>query len=118
MSRDKGPPRCPKDLPTQAARRTIRVMVAWATPTAHEVAALEVPAGTTVVEAVALSRIAERHGIDLASVRFGVFGQRRAPESLLEEGDRVELWRPLRVDPKEARRRRGEARSRRGRRAG
>lgn len=43
---------------------------------------------------------------------FSVFGEKRAPQSLLEEGDRVEILRPLRADPKEARRQRAKLKMR------
>jgi len=42
----------------------------------------------------------------------GVFGRRRELDAVLAEGDRVEIYRPLRVEPKDARRRRAELRRR------
>jgi putative ubiquitin-RnfH superfamily antitoxin RatB of RatAB toxin-antitoxin module len=44
--------------------------------------------------------------IDLDSAAVGIFGERANLDDALEENDRVEIYRPLTVDPKEARRRR------------
>lgn len=66
---------------------------------------LDVPPGTTVAEALALSRFAKTRPAALA-----VYGQVAAPEQVLEEGDRIELLRELLVAPMEARRRRAAPR--------
>lgn len=69
---------------------------------------LELPEGATVAEAVAASGLPRRHAeLEAASGApggVGVWGQPCAPEQLLRDGDRVELYRALQVDPKEARR--------------
>jgi hypothetical protein len=58
-----------------------------------------------VGEAIAASRLAERHpGIDLT--RLGIYGKAAKPETPVSDGDRVEIYRRLALDPKEARRRR------------
>jgi hypothetical protein len=70
---------------------------------------LLLPAGATVREAIELSGLlAERPEIDLASNRVGVFGRLKGLDDMLRDGDRVEIYRPLKADPKEARRRRAE----------
>lgn len=88
----------------------IRIEVAYALPEAQEVIGLELEAPCTLDEAVRRSGILERHPeIDLERQHsLGVFGQRRPPGWLLEEGDRVEIYRPLRLSPVEARRLRAE----------
>jgi len=64
-------------------------------------------AGSTVADAVRASGLLQRHAaLDLAHVPVGVWGSLREPHEVLREADRVELYRPLSVDPKEARRRR------------
>jgi uncharacterized protein len=69
--------------------------------------------GATVADAVRASGMQQRHPtVDLAQAPLGVWGARRGPDDVLREGDRIELYRPLSVDPKEARRRR--ERSQRG----
>ncbi|MGD9602948.1 MAG: RnfH family protein [Gammaproteobacteria bacterium] len=68
---------------------------------------LQVPYGTTIRGAIERSRLSERcPEIDLEHWRVGVHGTLRAPDSPVQAGDRVEIYRPLRCDPKAARRRR------------
>jgi len=93
----------------------MRVEVVYATPEAEDVTGLDLPDRATVADALAASGIARRHpGIDLS--RLGIFGRRVTGDAPLAERDRVEIYRPLAVDPKEARRRRaGRQRTLRGR---
>jgi putative ubiquitin-RnfH superfamily antitoxin RatB of RatAB toxin-antitoxin module len=87
----------------------MRVEVVFALPDCHDAVSVEVAAGATVAQALAASGLAERHpGIDLS--RVGVFGRSVCADQLLREGDRVEVYRPLVLDPKEARRRRARRR--------
>jgi putative ubiquitin-RnfH superfamily antitoxin RatB of RatAB toxin-antitoxin module len=73
---------------------------------------LALPAGSSVADALARSGLAGRHPeIDLATVAIGVYGTRVRPDTLLADGDRVEIYRPLLIDPKERRRRRAVRRS-------
>ena len=69
---------------------------------------LELPEGATVAEALAASGLLHRHAqLDAArgaAGNVGVWGQACAPGQVLRDGDRVELYRALEVDPKEARR--------------
>lgn len=83
----------------------IHIEVAAALPQRQLVIALEVPACTTLAEAVARANMAERlPGLVVDEARLGVFGRLRPPDSLLRDGDRVEIYRPLAADPKEVRR--------------
>jgi hypothetical protein len=87
--------------------RYFRVEVAYATPRKQLIVPVEVPAGTTAIEAIRLSGIEEQFPeIDLASNRMGVFGKLCKPERPLAPGERVEIYRPLKVDPKAVRRER------------
>lgn len=65
---------------------------------------LALPEGARVEDAVAASGLCQRHGLEPQSVEAGIWGRKQALHTLLREQDRVELYRPLRVDPKEARR--------------
>jgi uncharacterized protein len=66
-----------------------------------------VPPGAKVRDAVQLSGMLERHAqIDLERQKLGIWGQSRGLDDLVRDGDRVEVYRPLTLDPKEARRRR------------
>ena len=81
----------------------IRVEIVYALPLAQDVCAIEVPEGTTVLEAIRLSRHAQ---CDLSTHTLSVYGRPVALDTALRDQDRIEILRPLRVDPKEARRRR------------
>ena len=89
----------------------MRVQVAIALPSVQEVLDLELPEGATVADALAAARLAERHpGVDFASMRAGIWSREASAARRLREGDRVELYRALRADPKEMRRRRAALR--------
>jgi putative ubiquitin-RnfH superfamily antitoxin RatB of RatAB toxin-antitoxin module len=63
--------------------------------------------GATVTDAVRVSGIAADLGVsEIDPALVGVFGRVAGPGTLLRDGDRVEIYRPLKIDPKEARRRR------------
>ena len=79
----------------------MRVEVVLALPRAHRAVRGELDAAATVADAVAASGL-PLEGID----GYAVFGLRAAADAPLRDGDRVELLRPLQLDPKEARRRR------------
>jgi putative ubiquitin-RnfH superfamily antitoxin RatB of RatAB toxin-antitoxin module len=91
-----------------AADGSIRVQVVYARqPHAIEQVDLELPQGSTLGDAVAASGVAQRlPAAEFEALQAGVWGRLKAPETLLREGDRIELYRPLKVDPKEARRQR------------
>ena len=84
----------------------IQVEVAYALPHKQKIVAVEVPEGTTLLDAVRLSGIeAEFPELVLADAKFGIFGKavRDAEGEVLRSGDRVEIYRPLIIDPKQAR---------------
>jgi hypothetical protein len=85
----------------------IRVEVVYALPGREDASSVTLPASGTVRDAIVASGLLERHpGIDLAEQKCGVFGKRLPLDGMLSDGDRVEIYRPLAIDPKEARRRR------------
>lgn len=94
----------------------INVEVAYALPDRQRIVELQVPDGTTAREAVQQSGIVRLFPeIDIDSAVMGVFGQvlgskglPAADEYPMKERDRVEIYRPLIADPKEARRKRAE----------
>lgn len=83
------------------------VEVAFALPDNQRIVAIQVPPGTTMTEAVARSGI-DRYfpATDLSACGMGIFSRlEKSPSTrVLHPGDRVELYRPLTIDPKEARR--------------
>jgi putative ubiquitin-RnfH superfamily antitoxin RatB of RatAB toxin-antitoxin module len=90
----------------------ITVTVVYALPERATEIEVRVKTGATVAEALERSDIASRlPGVDLASAPVGVFGKRVTRDTPLASGDRVEIYRPLSVDPKAARRRRASGRA-------
>lgn len=68
---------------------------------------LQLPPGSTVADAIRASAVlADMSDAQIDALLTGVWGRKCAPDQLLREGDRVELYRPLKVDPKVARRER------------
>lgn len=88
----------------------LAVEVVYATSAAQEIVHLDLAVGSTLGQALAASGLAAQHpGIDLGSKPVGIFGQLAGVDSVLADGDRVEIYRPLQLDPKEARRQRAAA---------
>lgn len=86
----------------------MRVDVVYAVSADEQnVVAVELSAGATVGNAIDASGLLRRYPeIDLARNAVGVFGERVTLDRAVEDGDRVEIYRPLVADPKEARRKR------------
>ena len=94
------------------------VEVVYATPDHQVLCRVMLPRGSTLQDAIDQAGITGKLAvIDMASCKVGVFGRLRARDALVRDGDRVELYRPLMVDPKAARRIRS-ARSRPARGSG
>ena len=69
---------------------------------------LALPSGATVGDALGQADLASRvPGLEMAGL--AVFGQTATPTTLLHDGDRVEILRPLQADPKQARRERARS---------
>ena len=68
---------------------------------------LQLPRGATLRDAIAQSHLLDNlDATEVAMLECGVWGRKQPLHHVLREGDRVEIYRPLRVDPKEARRQR------------
>ncbi|HKX40000.1 MAG TPA: RnfH family protein [Burkholderiaceae bacterium] len=94
--------------PAPAGAAVLRITVAYS-PQAGEVdvCELRLPAGSCVADALHASGLAQRHPqLALDHVALGVWGALCDAQRVLRDHDRVEVYRPLQVDPKEARRRR------------
>lgn len=90
-----------------ANKEVIRIEVAYAASEDQTLIELQVPIGTTVIEAIRLSRITEQYPeINLENSRKGIFSKFVDDDKELQEHDRVEIYRPLVLDPREARRQR------------
>lgn len=82
----------------------IEVAYAGAEPEQQSIIALSMPLNCTVIAAIQASGILQQYPeIDIAVNKVGVFGKLVALDSVLRGGDRVEIYRPLLVDPKYAR---------------
>jgi len=84
----------------------IQVEVAFATPEKQLILTMHVVLGTTVYQAAEMSGIVnEFPEIQLTNVKMGLFGKavRNPQDEVLREMDRVEIYRPLIIDPKAAR---------------
>lgn len=85
----------------------ITVEVAYGTAESQTLIELQVQRGTTLIEAIRLSAIADKcPEINLDDSRKGIFGKLADDDRVLGNHDRVEIYRPLLVEPREARRRR------------
>ncbi len=88
---------------------TITIEVAYALPEQQLLLTLEVAPGTTLGEAITQSGIVDEFpDLVIDPARVGIFGNKARLEDELRSGDRVEIYRPLIADPKEARRKRAE----------
>ncbi len=85
----------------------MKIEVAHARTDVQFLVALKVPEGATVRQAIELSGLLEMYpDVDLTRQAVGIFGRPCALEDPLQEGDRVEVYRPLQVDPRLRRRQR------------
>ena len=72
---------------------------------AVDMSEVDLPEGARLIDAVRASGLFDRHPrLQASDQRFGVWGANRKPEYVLRDGDRVEAYRPLLIDPMQARR--------------
>jgi hypothetical protein len=91
----------------EGAGATIAVEVVYATREAQKLVGLDVAPGCTVGEAIERSGLAAEFPDLVVDPRaVGIFGRKVPLDHVLQPGDRVEIYRPLIADPKEARRQR------------
>jgi len=87
----------------------ITIELVYALPHEQTLLKLEVPASTTIADAIKLSGLIEKYPeIDLLKGKFGLYGKLSKVDTVLREKDRIEIYRPLIADPKEVRRKRAE----------
>jgi putative ubiquitin-RnfH superfamily antitoxin RatB of RatAB toxin-antitoxin module len=97
----------------------IRVEVAYGLMDEQALLELQVELGTTAEEAIERSGILDRFpDIDLKKNKIGIFGKAAKLNVALQEGDRVEIYRPLIADPKEQRKKRAAEGKKMGRGGG
>ncbi|WP_100640756.1 RnfH family protein [Alteromonas facilis] len=87
----------------------INVEVAYALPDKQSLLPIEVASGCTVEEAIVASGILKLYAeIDLSNNKVGIWNRTAKLTETLQQGDRIEIYRPLIADPKEVRKRRAE----------
>jgi putative ubiquitin-RnfH superfamily antitoxin RatB of RatAB toxin-antitoxin module len=87
----------------------LRVEVAYAEPQRAIVKTLRLAAGSQVSDALRMAALdPDFAGVDLANAVVGIFGTLTRTDHPLQEGDRIEIYRPLAADPKAARRARAK----------
>ncbi|MFM0593262.1 MULTISPECIES: RnfH family protein [Paraburkholderia] len=85
----------------------LSIEVCYALPDEQALIAVDLPEGATLQQALDASGILQRFPrIDLTTQKVGVFGKIKALDAVLADHDRVEIYRPLLVDPKLSRQRR------------
>ena len=98
-----------------AQANLLSIEVIYALPDEQNVIFVSLPAGSTVHDAVTHSGLLDNHWpndnlkIIPGETPVGIFGERVSYDEPLEDGDRVEIYRPLVVDPMEARRARAHS---------
>lgn len=87
--------------------KLISVEVAYATPEAQRIISVQVKDGVKIEEVIQMSGILDAFNeIDLQKNKVGVFSKSKELTDVVKEGDRIEIYRPLTIDPKEARKKR------------
>jgi len=96
--------------------KRLQIEVVYALQGQLDAVSLRLAEGCTAGQALEASGLLERHPeLDLRHERLGIHGKRVSAAQALADGDRVEVYRPLVIDPKEARRARAARRRRRPR---
>ena len=85
----------------------LRVEVVFALPEEQRLVELEVPDGSTVSEVIDASGIRDAFPqVDIDALKRGIWGKSASDDDRVQAGDRVEIYRPLMTEPREARRQR------------
>lgn len=79
----------------------LEVEVVYALPSHEKIVSLVLPEGATVLDALLKAGLGKENSV-------GIFGEPATLDTRLRDGDRVEVYRPLKIDPKEARRKRAK----------
>ncbi len=89
------------------ANKSIKVEVAYAASDQQHLESLQLPNGATVEQAIDQSRLLSQFPeIDLSSQKVGIYSKVCQLDTVLKSGDRVEIYRPLQLNPMDARRKR------------
>ena len=84
---------------------TIAVELVYALPDKQVLRSLTLAEGSTVADVISRGNLAKDFpGLELADTQAGIWGQPVGRDHVVRDGDRVDLYRPLEMDPREARR--------------
>ena len=90
----------------------LNIEVVFALPNRQRLVELQLDAGATIAEAIEASGLnADFEDVDFSSCEVGVWSKPKPRDHVLRDKDRVEIYRPLTVDPKRARRQRARKRT-------
>lgn len=85
--------------------KRLHIEVAYALPERQEIISIEVEEGCDIRRAIEISGVLQRFpDIDLTRQAVGIFSRKRELTDVLAAGDRIEIYRSLTIDPKDARR--------------
>ena len=91
-------------MSANSATNTISIEVAYALPDNQQIIALDVPVNTPIVDAIKMSKITSQFNtIDMGNLVVGIFGKKVPLDYTLRHKDRIEIYRPLIIDPQTAR---------------
>lgn len=106
-------PLAPNSCMGNSLAKPIQITVVYALPQRQWVQPVQLPSGATVQMAIERSGLLQVFpGLRLEAIEAGIFHRRCGLDTPLRDGDRVEIYRPIQLDPKDARRLRA-ARSKR-----
>lgn len=90
----------------------ITIEVAYATPARQRIITVQTAPETPLIDAVHQSQITELFPeVDLSTASFGIWGKVKPRQTPMQDGQRIEIYRPLVADPKETRRKRAQKRT-------
>ncbi len=93
----------------------LSVTVVYCAPGVDDLSTVQLPEGSSVRDAIIEAKLLERRPELEGRIDAGIWGRRCSLDQPLVSGDRVEIYRPLMIDPKEGRRIRGNLRRKRAR---
>lgn len=95
-----------------AMTKLVNIEIAYGTKIKQVIIPLAIACGSTIAEAIQVSGILRQFPeIDLRQNEVGIFSRKRHLSDPVSHGDRIEIYRPLTLDPKEARRIKAKARA-------
>lgn len=87
-----------------SVKHALTIEIVYLTATAQSSITLNLPENSSVLDAINTSNILTKHPeINLEENKVGIFGKIVSMDTMLKHGDRIEIYRPLQLDPKQKR---------------